>query len=116
MDFQPVIIVQVRFRQGRGDGNGWYRAVCKTWINRTESYAVAIAPISSGEHGDLDNCAIVCPRCHEWIRLDLENDPHKILKAGDVPYKIIKTTPRMKNQLSRMFIRREHSPIPLHPS
>jgi len=48
MDFQPEIIIQARHRQSRDVGGTWYCASCKSWVNGTESYAVAIMPIISG--------------------------------------------------------------------
>jgi len=94
MDFQQVVINQARLRQSRGDGDGWYCACCKVWIKEDKSSAVAITPVGCGGHGDADNCVIVCPSCCEWIRLDRENDPYKILKDGDIPYKTYKNRPK----------------------
>ena len=87
MDFQPLVIALAKQRQSRGDGNGWYCACCKAWIKEGESCVAAITPLASGGRGNVDNCVVVCPSCREWIRLDRENDPYKILKVSDIPYK-----------------------------
>jgi hypothetical protein len=90
MDFPPDVIVLAKHRQSRDAGGTWYCACCKVWIKGTESYAVAIKPIISRGHRDADNCVIVCPTCREWLREDRKNDPYKILKVDDIPYKTYK--------------------------
>ena len=90
MDFQPYVITFARHRQSREDGDGWYCACCKAWIKDSKSYAVEITPVVCGGRGNSDNCVIACPSCREWIKLDRENDPHKILKPSEIPYKAYK--------------------------
>jgi hypothetical protein len=87
MDFLPDAIALARHRQSRDDGDSWYCACCKAWVNGTDSYAVAIMPMICGGHGNADNCVIVCPSCREWLRENRRNDPYKVLKVGDIPYK-----------------------------